>query len=66
MRGGLKLGYIVWALLVAAAGAVVAYIVYTNSYGSSRGLHVCLVGGITAVISGILIILSFSDWWLRH
>lgn len=66
MREGYRLGYIIWALLVAAAGAVLAYIVYTNSYGSSRALYACLVGGAAAVISGILIILSFSDWWLRH
>lgn len=66
MREGFKLGYIIWALLIAAAGAGLAYIVYTNSYGSSRGLYVCLVGGLTAVVSGVLIILSFADWWLRH
>ena len=66
MRDGVKIGYIIWAILVSAAGAGLAYVVYSNTYGSSRGLYVCLVAGLTAVVAGVLIILAFADWWLRH
>ncbi len=67
MRDGVKWSYIIWALLVAFVGAGLAYLVYMNTLDvSTRRLYSCMIAGVTAVIVGILTILSFADWWIRH